>query len=177
MRHACGAVEEAYSRPASCLSARATASRIIRKSAAALSAAVWIAERRSRAGVLRGIRGTGPVASRLQAPAGRPQAKKSEAAWPSPVRRPEAAATRQDYEAAATIRQEVLEGMVLRQVLLQRAEDAGYRVSEARVDESIMSTEAFQVDGRYSEDVAQSLLRAQGISPEGFKQSQREQLT
>lgn len=75
------------------------------------------------------------------------------------------------------IRRQVLEEMIMREVLLQRAQEAGYRISDARVEQSIRDTEAFQIGGQYSEDVAQSLLRDNGLTPEGFRLNQREQLT
>ena len=75
------------------------------------------------------------------------------------------------------IRQQVLEEMILREVLLQRASEAGYRISDARVEQSIRETEAFQIDGQYSEEVAQALLRDNGLTVEGFRFNQREQLT
>lgn len=74
------------------------------------------------------------------------------------------------------IRQQVLNDMIMREVLLQRANEAGYRISDARVEQSIRETEGFQIDGQYSEDVAQSLLRNNGLTVEGFRLSQREQL-
>ena len=75
------------------------------------------------------------------------------------------------------IRQQVLDEMIGREVQLQRANEAGYRISDERVEQSIRDTEAFQIDGEYSEDVAQALLRDNGLTVEGFRQNQREQLT
>jgi peptidyl-prolyl cis-trans isomerase D len=80
-------------------------------------------------------------------------------------------------EISLELRRRVLETMVLRKLVLQRADEGGYRVSDARVEQAIRDTPDFQVDGRYSEDVAQSLLRAQGLTPSGFKRSQRDELT
>ena len=80
-------------------------------------------------------------------------------------------------ELRLALRQEVLEGMILREVLLQHAHDEGYRVSDARIEASILNEPAFQVGGQYSEDVAISLLQSQGLTVDGYKRSQREQLT
>ena len=74
------------------------------------------------------------------------------------------------------IRQQVLDEMIMREVMLQRANEAGYRISEARVEQSIREEEAFQIDGEYSEAVALALLRDNGLTVDGFKRSQREQL-
>jgi peptidyl-prolyl cis-trans isomerase D len=80
-------------------------------------------------------------------------------------------------EITLDIRRRVLETMVLRKLVLQRAEEGGYRVSDARVEQAIRDTPGFQVDGRYSEDVALSLLRAEGLTPSGYKRIQRDELT
>jgi len=75
------------------------------------------------------------------------------------------------------IRQQVLDEMVTREVRLQRANEAGYRISDARVEQAIRDTPEFQIDGQYSEDVALSLLLSNGLTAEGYKRNQREQLT
>jgi len=75
------------------------------------------------------------------------------------------------------IRQQVLDEMVMRKVLLQRTTEAGYRISDARVEQSIRDTAAFQIGGQYSDDVAVSMLRDNGLTVEGYRLSQRERLT
>lgn len=74
------------------------------------------------------------------------------------------------------LRRSVLERMVLDTVLEQRVAKQGYRVSDARVAEVIRSVPAFQVDGKYDDQVAMGLLRNQGINPEAFKASQRQDM-
>lgn len=75
------------------------------------------------------------------------------------------------------LRRQTIERMVLREVLLQQAIESGYRVSNARVDQDILSTPAFQVGGRYSEDVGRSLLAAQGLTPSAYRVLRRNEMT
>ncbi|MGH8494916.1 MAG: SurA N-terminal domain-containing protein [Gammaproteobacteria bacterium] len=71
------------------------------------------------------------------------------------------------------IRRNVIEGMVRRSLLSQRAEEAGYRVSDAAVIESIQSLPVFQVGGEFSSDAYNARLRSQGLSPSAFEAEQR----
>ncbi|CAN5357697.1 peptidyl-prolyl cis-trans isomerase [soil metagenome] len=74
------------------------------------------------------------------------------------------------------IRENVLEGLVRNSLLRQRADRAGYRVSDAAVRASIESLPVFQVDGEFSRDLYYSRLRNQGLSPTAFEAEQRELL-
>ena len=74
------------------------------------------------------------------------------------------------------LRRETIDRMVGRTVLLQPVHNAGYRVSDARLEAAIREIPQFQVGGVYSEDVAVSLLAAQQITPALFKARQREAL-
>jgi len=75
------------------------------------------------------------------------------------------------------LRQNVIERMILREVLLQRARDAGYRISDERLIESIRGAPVFQVGGQFSPDIYQSTLVSQGLTPAGFEARQRDELT
>jgi peptidyl-prolyl cis-trans isomerase D len=75
------------------------------------------------------------------------------------------------------LRQQVLEEMVMRETLLQSASDAGYRVSNARLIDSIRNIDAFQVGGEFSADVYRSRLTAEQLTPSMFEDQQREQAT
>jgi peptidyl-prolyl cis-trans isomerase D len=75
------------------------------------------------------------------------------------------------------IRQQVLDEMVMRQTLLQRADEAGYHISDSRLVDDIRSIAAFQVNGQFSADVYRSRLAAEGLSPAGFEAEQRQQST
>lgn len=74
------------------------------------------------------------------------------------------------------LRQGVIERLVSTEALQQRVESAGYRVSDARLIESIRQIQAFQVGGQFSQDVYNAMLANQGFSPAGFEQVQRGQL-
>jgi peptidyl-prolyl cis-trans isomerase D len=75
------------------------------------------------------------------------------------------------------IRRSVIDQMVARELLGQVTEEAGYRVSDARVIEILRSSEVFQVGGEFSQDVYLSLLAAEGLSPAGYEAMQRDLYT
>ena len=57
-----------------------------------------------------------------------------------------------------------------RQLLLQTADDLQLAAAKRRVDQLIIDTEAFQVDGQFNEDRYVALLRQQGYTPVQFAQ-------
>ena len=63
------------------------------------------------------------------------------------------------------MRRDVLDQMIKEELLVQRAEDQRYRVSEEEIIREIQSFEAFHQDGQFSIDRYRALLRAQGMSP------------
>jgi peptidyl-prolyl cis-trans isomerase D len=74
------------------------------------------------------------------------------------------------------LRSSVVERMVLAKALEQRADEAGYRVSDERLSDSIRSTPAFQVGGEFSPDVYSARLNAEGLTPGGYETLHRRQL-
>jgi len=74
------------------------------------------------------------------------------------------------------IRNDVLQTLVRREALQQKVDDAGYRVSDQRLTEAIREIPDFQIDGQFSMDVYQSMLRNQGYSPQSFELTQRRDL-
>jgi peptidyl-prolyl cis-trans isomerase D len=74
------------------------------------------------------------------------------------------------------LRRNVLERMVRDEVLKQRVDEAGYRISDERLTDYIRSAAAFQVDGEFSIEIYRGLLANQGLTPTGFETLQREQL-
>jgi peptidyl-prolyl cis-trans isomerase D len=74
------------------------------------------------------------------------------------------------------LRRAVIEDMVSEEAMKQRVTEQGYRASDQRVTESILSVAAFQVDGRFNLDVYRGLLANQGLSPMAFEELQRESL-
>ena len=69
----------------------------------------------------------------------------------------------------AELQEGVLERLIRARLVGDRSQDGGYRVSEARVQQEILSEPAFQVDGKYSETLALARLAQIGITPEKFR--------
>src|SRR5215207_3954978 len=74
------------------------------------------------------------------------------------------------------LRRVVVEDLVREAALKQRVAAQGYRVSDARLVQSIRDIAQFQVDGQFSNDVYEGLLANQGLSPTAFEALQRESL-
>ncbi len=68
------------------------------------------------------------------------------------------------------IKKRVIREMVDQQLLLQNADDVGYRVSEATVAATIRGIDAFREDGVFSTDLYEQQLQIQDQSPTGFEQ-------
>jgi peptidyl-prolyl cis-trans isomerase D len=81
-----------------------------------------------------------------------------------------------DDQVRRQIRRSVLDRLVQQEALTQRVRSEGYRVSDARLAESIRSIEAFQVGGDFNLDAYRTFLANQGLSPAAFEAMQRQQL-
>ncbi len=69
----------------------------------------------------------------------------------------------------------LLDEFIARELLLQRAHESGYRVSDRELAESITRIPALQVDGKFSRDRYAALLRQQGrIEPEFEREFRRD---
>lgn len=75
----------------------------------------------------------------------------------------------------ALLRSSVLEGMISEKVLVQDSESKGFFVSEMDVDNYIRSIEQFQVDGQFSNEMMQSLLRNAGLTLQSYRDSLKSQ--
>lgn len=64
---------------------------------------------------------------------------------------------------------EVLEGSIDRELLMQYASSAGYRVSDALLAEQIRGIEGFQRDGQFSKQQYENYVRSQGMTTAGFE--------
>lgn len=69
----------------------------------------------------------------------------------------------------ANLQDGVLERLIRAQLISERSQEAGYRVSGERVRQEIESEPAFQVDGKYSETLALARLAQVGISADQFR--------
>lgn len=72
--------------------------------------------------------------------------------------------------------QRLLDNFIRRELLLQRAAELGYRVSDQELAQSIGAIEALQVDGRFSRDRYAALLRSQGRTEADFESEFRRDL-
>jgi len=67
------------------------------------------------------------------------------------------------------IKKKALDDMINREVLIQNADANGYRISDDFLIKTIQTFEAFQVDGKFSNEVYKQALSAQGESPATFE--------
>ncbi len=74
------------------------------------------------------------------------------------------------------LQQQILDAVVRRELVLQHANHLGYRVREQDITRSIEQEEAFQVDGKFNEEVATRMLGAQGISTVAYRENLRQEL-
>ena len=74
------------------------------------------------------------------------------------------------------IQSSIIESFVQQQLVAQRAHQAGYRVSDAEVAESIRQLPYFQVGGVFNRDAYISMLQQQNLSVPAFEAEQREDL-
>lgn len=68
------------------------------------------------------------------------------------------------------LREAALKGLIDRKLLLQGAEDAKFAFSEAALDQLILQTPEFQVDGKFSAERFDQVIRQMGYSRLQFRQ-------
>ena len=73
----------------------------------------------------------------------------------------------------AFLQDRLLEGLIREALLTQRSHELGYRVSENDVRDAIRSEPAFQIDGKYSSEVAKERLAQAGITLSAFESELR----
>ncbi len=74
------------------------------------------------------------------------------------------------------MKQDILQAMIEREVLVQSAGNSGIRVGDEVLAATIRDIPAFQEEGRFSQERYQRALRMQGLSPRGFEQQLRRDL-
>ncbi len=79
-------------------------------------------------------------------------------------------------EMRSEIQENLLEAFVRNELMMQHVTQLGYRVSDQQVMKSFEEIPQFQIDGKFSQEVAMRLLQAQGISPAAFEADQRRSL-
>lgn len=75
------------------------------------------------------------------------------------------------------IKQRVIKELVDRELLLQHADDLGFRVGNQTVIATIQSIDAFREDGAFSTSLYQQQLQTQGQSPTGFERRVKRMMT
>lgn len=71
------------------------------------------------------------------------------------------------------LRNFALQQLILRQVLLQTADRAGFNVSQEQVQQAVMGMKEFQEDGRFSPSRFERMLANNNLTPQGFLQNLR----
>jgi peptidyl-prolyl cis-trans isomerase D len=79
-------------------------------------------------------------------------------------------------EIAGEIRRGVIEQFVRRELLQQRIDEQGFRVSDADLMNYIQSFDVFKVDGRFNMDAYRATLAGAGFTPALFEAEQRRML-
>ena len=79
-------------------------------------------------------------------------------------------------ELVRTEQQKLLDEFIDRELLVQRAHDSGYRVSDRELAQTLRQIPALQVDGQFSRDRYAALLRQQGRSETEFERDFRRDL-
>jgi peptidyl-prolyl cis-trans isomerase D len=75
------------------------------------------------------------------------------------------------------LKQQALQSLISRQLLLQAAQQDGMAISDQLLAARIHSVKAFHADGEFSEDKYKNVLARQGMAPLGFEYETRQQLT
>ena len=76
------------------------------------------------------------------------------------------------------LRELVLDGLITQVLLMEDAQDHGYRLSDARLAQMIREAPYFQRDGRFDSGLYQALLQREGTNPPEFEaRLRRENLT
>jgi peptidyl-prolyl cis-trans isomerase D len=75
---------------------------------------------------------------------------------------------------ALRVREQALNRLIDRRVLLDEARDMGLRVADEELSEAIRNAEAFQTDGRFDAQRYNQLLSLNRMTPEGFEDNQRQ---
>lgn len=73
-------------------------------------------------------------------------------------------------------KQTVLNSLIDKTLLVQHAENQGYRISNAQLAETIRNQPGFQLDGKFDAATYEALLRREGMNPQQFETRVREQI-
>lgn len=73
-------------------------------------------------------------------------------------------------------KQTILDNLIDQTIVVQNAEDQGYRVSNAQLAEIIRNQPNFQRDGKFDQALYEGLLRREGLNPVEFEDQVRRQI-
>jgi peptidyl-prolyl cis-trans isomerase D len=79
-------------------------------------------------------------------------------------------------ETRKLLQDNLIETFVRRALISERSSESGYRVDAARLREAIEAEPAFQVDGKYNEQLALARLAQVGLTPERYRADVRRDL-
>lgn len=79
-------------------------------------------------------------------------------------------------EQRVELQDQLLEGFIRTEVMSQHTDALGYRVSDEQVLKTYEEIPQFQLEGKFSHEVATRVLQSQGISPAAFEADQRRDL-
>src|ERR1700687_1194592 len=74
------------------------------------------------------------------------------------------------------LQQQLIDEYVRQTLLRQRAEQVGYRATDAQVREAVLSEPAFQVGGKYDPRAAKGMLAQLGMTEDGYLAERRQAL-
>lgn len=81
-----------------------------------------------------------------------------------------------EFLADERLRQPVLEGLIQRRLLLNRADDVNMTIGDAEIDRLITQIPSFQTDGRFDQQLFINSIRRIGHTPLSFRELLREDL-
>jgi peptidyl-prolyl cis-trans isomerase D len=79
-------------------------------------------------------------------------------------------------EVRAQLQNSLLDQKIRETLMRQRATELGFRVGDEALMNSYRSQAAFQVDGKFNEEVAKALLAQNGMTPAGYEERLRREL-
>lgn len=74
------------------------------------------------------------------------------------------------------LRDAALKGLIDRQLLLQGASAADFKLSDAAIDQVMLQEQQFQVDGKFNSDRFDTVIRQMGYTRQQFRQMLREEM-
>lgn len=74
------------------------------------------------------------------------------------------------------LRATTMQNLITRELMLQEAEDQNLQVSEVVIDEEIVATEVFQINGRFDPEQFRLVIGGAGYTPVGYREEMRNDL-